>query len=225
MKRPDRPPRRASFPISATGDSAVLLGLVPRIDFGKFILADIEMAGAVVSLHILGTRPRMTARCSALRTTTFSAGRSPGPKMKGRGLARPFALNHPFPGWHCPPSGGQGRTPIIRAPMKANAAHITMALIGLVSPMHSLLVRAMNGSLGAFMQQTSAIFAALRQDYGRNRSGIRRNALFFPAKATRPGAVEKTVSAYFRHVIASGATSPDYPAPWPPRAEKCARRS
>jgi hypothetical protein len=32
-------------------------------------------------------------------------------------------------------SSGYGRTPMIRAPMKANAAQIINALIGLVSPM------------------------------------------------------------------------------------------
>ena len=35
-----------------------------------------------------------------------------------------------------------GRTPIIRAPMKPNAAKIIKALIGLASPMHILLFRA-----------------------------------------------------------------------------------
>ncbi|WP_292238429.1 hypothetical protein, partial [Mesorhizobium sp.] len=34
-----------------------------------------------------------------------------------------------------PASAGQGRTPMIRAPMNANAAQIINALIGLVSPM------------------------------------------------------------------------------------------
>jgi hypothetical protein len=34
-----------------------------------------------------------------------------------------------------PVLAGQGRKPIIRAPMKANAAQIINALIGLVSPM------------------------------------------------------------------------------------------
>ena len=34
-----------------------------------------------------------------------------------------------------PALAGQGRTPMIRAPMNANAAQIIKALIGLVSPM------------------------------------------------------------------------------------------
>jgi hypothetical protein len=37
--------------------------------------------------------------------------------------------------WFFPVLAGQGRKPIIRAPMKANAAQIINALIGLVSPM------------------------------------------------------------------------------------------
>ena len=54
--------------------------------------------------------------------------------QKGRAKTRPFNWLYY---WVLvfPVLAGQGRKPIMRAPMKANAAQIINALIGLVSPM------------------------------------------------------------------------------------------
>lgn len=55
---------------------------------------------------------------------------------------------------------------MMRAPIKANAAQIINALIGLVSPMDSLLLKSYGGNLEAFRSQASGKFAALRRNCG-----------------------------------------------------------
>ena len=62
-------------------------------------------------------------------------------KRKGRAFARPFQNLFAFSGcYHRPFASAYGRTPIMRAPIKANAAQIMSALIGRVSPIRSLLI-------------------------------------------------------------------------------------
>ncbi|MET3660836.1 hypothetical protein [Aquamicrobium ahrensii] len=55
---------------------------------------------------------------------------------------------------------------MIRAPTKAKAAQKINALIGLVSPMDSLLLKSYQGNLEIFSAGTSKNFAALRRICG-----------------------------------------------------------
>jgi len=59
----------------------------------------------------------------------------PGGNGKGRAEPGLFELFGLLSVLVFPALAGQGRTPMIRAPMNANAAQIIKALIGLVSPM------------------------------------------------------------------------------------------
>ncbi|MFC5387513.1 hypothetical protein ACFPLB_16260 [Aquamicrobium segne] len=68
----------------------------------------------------------------------------------------------------------QGRTPIISAPTKANVAHKINALIGLVSPISSLLLKSYRRNLRVFVVHTSKNFVALCQ--------IHEGTLIFPLK-------------------------------------------
>jgi hypothetical protein len=76
---------------------------------------------------------------------------------------------------------------MMRAPIKANAAQIINALIGRVSPIHSLLFKNYGKSLGDFMQQASEKCAAMRRNCEKTDMEFGASFCFCFAKRRRQG--------------------------------------